>query len=103
MVNTLQHIILCGLGLPCVSISFLLKELIDEMSSEVIHVICSILSICLCNLAFSSITFSEIDKNTSFFLLPGEIKNEIMNTLFVLEKNFLPAAEDVCMCHSRDP
>lgn len=25
-----------------------------------------------------------------------------MNTLFVLENNFLPAAADVCMCHTRD-
>lgn len=61
--NTVQHILLCGLGLPCVRISFILKEPLDEMSSEVIHIACSILYICLCNIVFSSITFSEIDKS----------------------------------------
>lgn len=83
MISTVQCIILCGLGLPCVNIYFLLKEPLDEMSSEVIHLACSSLYICLCNIAFSSITFSEIDKSENsanisffFFLLPSEIKEE---------------------------
>lgn len=63
MVNTVQYILLCGWGLPCVSISFLLKEPLGEKSSEVIQVACCILSICLCNIVFSSITFSGTGKS----------------------------------------
>lgn len=83
VINTVQCIILCGLGL---SISFLLKEPLDEMSSEVTHLACSILYICLCSIVFSSITFSEIDKrikqtlHSSFFSFQVTLReNEIMN------------------------
>lgn len=49
------------------------------------------------------VRIKQILRSSSFSFQVKLKKNEITNTLFVLEKNFLPAAADVCMCHTRVP
>lgn len=59
MINAVQHILLCGLGFPCLSVPLLLKKPLEKKNFEVANIDCSILCSFLCNTVYSFITFSE--------------------------------------------